>query len=96
MKNFYLIALTIIFFSSTYAQKVEFSDHHDIVHFERLHNEKMLHYEKTTVGNMYDLKYHRFNWTINPAVEFISGAVTTYFTSTQENLTEITFDFISS
>ena len=41
-------------------------------------------------GN-YDLKYHRLEFNIDPAVAFISGDVTTYLEA-KEDLSEITFD----
>lgn len=43
------------------------------------------------VGQEYDLKYHRFNWTVDPAVNAISGSVTSYFIAIQNNLTQIDF-----
>ncbi|HBS85056.1 MAG: hypothetical protein A2W91_07455 [Bacteroidetes bacterium GWF2_38_335] len=42
-------------------------------------------------GGMYDLKYHRFEWNINPYIESIQGNVTSYFVPSS-SLTEITFD----
>ncbi|MCD2258115.1 M1 family aminopeptidase [Psychroserpens luteolus] len=41
-------------------------------------------------GN-YDLKYHRLELDIDPAVSFISGDITSYFTA-KSNMTTITFD----
>ncbi|RKE98961.1 M1 family aminopeptidase [Ichthyenterobacterium magnum] len=41
-------------------------------------------------GN-YDLKYHRLELNVDPAVAFISGDVTTYFEA-KENLSQVTFD----
>lgn len=39
----------------------------------------------------FDLKYHRFNWIINPAVRYISGSVTSYFVATQPQMNTIQF-----
>ncbi|MEO0581636.1 MAG: M1 family metallopeptidase [Bacteroidota bacterium] len=39
----------------------------------------------------YDLRYHRLEWTINPAVKAISGKVTTYFVSL-DTMDRIFFD----
>jgi aminopeptidase N len=38
--------------------------------------------------------YHRFNWRINPdsSVKYIRGSVTTYFITTQSNVSSISFD----
>ncbi|TYB78851.1 M1 family aminopeptidase [Bizionia myxarmorum] len=41
-------------------------------------------------GN-YDIKYHRLDLTVNPAVAFISGDVTTYYEA-KEDLSQITFE----
>ncbi|MEO7045467.1 MAG: hypothetical protein ABI091_09205, partial [Ferruginibacter sp.] len=45
-------------------------------------------------GSNIDVKYHRFNWRINPdsSVNAIGGSVTTYFTTTQSNVSAIRFD----
>lgn len=51
---------------------------------------------KRFVGQEYDLKYHRFNWVINPSVNFISGDVTSYFTVIQNNLSHIDFSLKSN
>jgi len=41
--------------------------------------------------NNYDLKYHRFNWVIDPALRFITGSVTSYFVATQDRMNSIQF-----
>jgi hypothetical protein len=43
-------------------------------------------------GANIDVKYHRFQWTLNPTSLTVSGTVTTYFTTTQDNVSLITFD----
>lgn len=40
----------------------------------------------------YDLKYHRLEWTIDPAVRYIAGNVTTYFVPSEDNFSTINFD----
>ncbi len=40
----------------------------------------------------YDLKYHRLEWTIDPELFYISGAVTTYFEPVVANFNAIYFD----
>jgi aminopeptidase N len=44
--------------------------------------------------NNYDLKYHRFYWVIDPAVNYIEGSVTSYFVA-EEDMDEIYFDLAS-
>lgn len=51
---------------------------------------KMFYRVNSNTGN-YDLKYHRLEFYLDPAVDFISGNVTAYFEA-KENITEITFD----
>ncbi|OUR93903.1 peptidase M1 [Flavobacteriales bacterium 34_180_T64] len=51
---------------------------------------QIMHRANLNTGN-YDLKYHRLEFDIDPAVAFITGDVTTYFEA-KEDLTEITFD----
>ncbi|MBK6947991.1 MAG: peptidase M1 [Haliscomenobacter sp.] len=43
----------------------------------------------------YDLKYHRLEWTVDPAVFFIRGAVTSYFVPSGEGFQTIQFDLYS-
>lgn len=48
-------------------------------------------------GDNIDVKYHRFEWNIDPSLTFnIAGNVTTYFVTTKENVNVITFDLIKS
>lgn len=45
-------------------------------------------------GANIDIKYHRFDWSLNPGSgRTISGTVTTYFETKQNNVSLITFDF---
>lgn len=45
-------------------------------------------------GDNIDVKYHRFEWDIDPTQsKRISGSVTTYFVTTENNVSRITFDF---
>lgn len=41
----------------------------------------------------YDIKYHRLEWQVDPALHFIEGSVTTYFVANEEGLDTISFDF---
>lgn len=44
----------------------------------------------------YDLRYYRFEWYIDPAVNAIKGTATPYFTVVGDGFAEIHFDFSSS
>lgn len=47
---------------------------------------------RSAAGDSYDLGYTRCFWTVDPAVHYIQGHVTTYFTSKVDALTELNFD----
>ncbi len=42
-------------------------------------HEKLFKLGNSKMGDNYDLIYHRMNWFVNPAVNYISGSVTSYF-----------------
>lgn len=48
------------------------------------------------VADIYDLKYHRCEWLIDPAVNYIKGDVTSYFKPTINGFNQIEFDFTDS
>ena len=45
-----------------------------------------------SIGCNYDVKYHRFNWYIDPDILYIKGCVTTYFTATKDTVKNISFE----
>ncbi|MFG6685471.1 M1 family aminopeptidase [Mariniflexile sp. HNIBRBA6329] len=55
---------------------------------------KMLQKANANTGN-YDVKYHRLEFSLDPSVAFISGAVTTYFEA-KTNLNQVTFDLANN
>ncbi len=44
----------------------------------------------------YDIKYHRLEWEVDPAVYYIKGRVTTYFVPDEDNFSVVNFDLASS
>ena len=52
--------------------------------------------ESIVAFNDYDLKYHRFNWFINPDVYYISGSVFSIFEVSADSFSEILFELASS
>lgn len=50
--------------------------------------------EKQDYSN-FDLIYQRMEWQIDPNIKYIKGAVTSYFKSEKEQLTEVAFDLDS-
>jgi aminopeptidase N len=63
----------------------------DIIAAEQQHHQNMFAYEPSGAGANFDIKYHRFEWRVNPAYWYISGAVTTYFKAL-EPMSSMTFD----
>ncbi len=81
MKNYFFGSLLILLAGTAFAQR------HDIS------SRPMTSGNKGTGANI-DVKYHRFNWNINPDnSKNISGDVTTYFKTIQSGVNQITFDF---
>ncbi len=53
--------------------------------------QKLRNYEESKAGNMFDVIHYELNLSINPAVDYVSGTVTTIFQMTEESET-ISFD----
>ena len=51
---------------------------------------------RTSIINNYDLKYNHCEWLIDPAVNYIKGAVTFYFEPTVNSFNQIQFDLSDS
>jgi aminopeptidase N len=50
----------------------------------------------TALTDAYDLKYHRLEWTVDPAVKYISGCVTSYFQPVGAAMDTLYFDLSDS
>ncbi len=55
----------------------------------RMENRQSTH---RTTGSNYDIKYWRCEWDVDPAVQYISGTVTTYFQVIEPDFQTISFD----
>ena len=93
------IILLIIFFLSLFFQnafsQISPPDKNFIEKISKAdqrNNSKKIKGTKTNIGKEYDLKYHRFEWFIDPSVLYIKGSVTSYFVSTQANINQIQFE----
>lgn len=93
MKNRFLLSFLFCSFSMVYvcAQTEMQRSLDDIIKAERQRHEVLMDFEASGVGLNYDVKYHRFEWKVDPSVRRISGAVTTYFKAIS-TLSEIGFD----
>ena len=57
-----------------------------------LHQTKNANRVNEATGN-YDIGYHKLEWTVDPAVRYISGKVTSIFQTLEDNFEAINFDF---
>jgi aminopeptidase N len=64
-----------------------------IVEMERKGKDQLVNFKTNEATQNYDLKYHRMEWMVNPAVNYISGEITSYFVPTEDEFQQINFDF---
>ena len=94
MKNIYLL-ITLLFVTTFSVQAQDELD--QIIESEMkmaMRQFNMPDYNKDLANEFtdnYDLKYHRFEWNIDPAVHYISGSVTSYFKPIGADMTEMYF-----
>ncbi len=67
----------------------------DIQFLERKAAAKKMNYRRNQNTENYDLKYHRLELAVDPAVEFIEGNITSYFEA-KSDMNTITFDLTSN
>ena len=67
-------------------------DLEEIVNSEQKANRNLGQILLSSVPDNYDVKYHRFEWYIDPNVDYIKGSVTSYFIPTVSGFNEIIFD----
>ncbi|MFM8450669.1 MAG: M1 family aminopeptidase [Haliscomenobacter sp.] len=53
---------------------------------------RQLTFRASPYSTNYDLKYHRLEWTINPAVYYIKGKVTSYFVPLEQGMSTLNMD----
>ncbi len=68
----------------------------DIVSAEQNAAARILTGSSSPLTNSYDLRYHRLEWIVDPAINYIQGAVTSYFRPTVFGLDSIYFDLSDS
>ena len=92
MKNTLLLLLLFCSISSFAQEEWICKDTDDIAEMEARAHEHLLQYRTNPYTATYDVKYHRFEWTIDPKVNYIKGKVTTYFVPEQTGFSEINFE----
>ena len=91
-KLYVLLLLTI----TVQAQEEDYSgyckDLSQIVEAEQHHHKQIINFRTNELTQNYDLKYHRLEWEVDPAENYIKGKVTTYFVPKNRNFQQINFD----
>jgi aminopeptidase N len=93
-KSLFIAFLSSCFILKTVAQTPTFDidkSLNSIIKAEQKHHQSLVTFEASGAGSNIDIKYHRFEWQVDPAVRYIKGAVTTYFTAVS-SMSQITFD----
>lgn len=93
MKKFLLLCLVFAIGAALIAQENNFLlDMENKIQHERNHHQQTLNFKANPLTQNYDLKYHRLVWEVDPAVLYISGAITSYFVPKSENFIQLNFD----
>ena len=90
MKKFYVLILALISVQ-IYSQKNEEAERKSMIKSEKGKYMKMINYNENPNTLNYDLKYQRLELSLDPAVQFVSGTVTSHFQAKQ-NMSNIYFD----
>ncbi|WP_159799877.1 M1 family aminopeptidase [Flavobacterium sp. MK4S-17] len=89
MKPIYIIISLFCSLTFLYAQQEQ--DFNRIVEAEMKSGYRLKNFTANENTGNYDVNYHNLAINVNPAVQFVSGVVTTTFTA-KENMATITFD----
>jgi aminopeptidase N len=88
----FLFYIFFFAFSNLYAQQSELRQ---IATQEKFFYTRTLRQSSTVLPNNYDLKYIKFNWSVNPSVKYISGQVSYLFFHT-DSLNEFKLELSDS
>ncbi len=89
MKAYILLSLLCIIAFSTSAQ-INYID--ELMHAEKKHFTQKMNFKPSAFANTNDIFYHRINWKVDPAVNYIEGNVTSYFKILKDQTDAIYFD----
>ena len=82
----------LLFVFLVFATGVALIGQENKIQHERAHHQQTINFKANPLTQNYDLKYHRLVWEVDPAVLYISGAITSYFVPTSENFNQLNFD----
>jgi len=91
-----LLALTFFFSTSIIAQTLDLSWIDEDAQSKARYLDLRHKATNTTVGNTYDLTFHRLLFTVDPAERYITGSVTSYFRHLSEPPHVLTFNMHDS
>jgi len=91
MKKSAFIILLLIAFMSLKAQ-----NSNDIATLEQKAHANIFKSLQSSASDNYDLKYHRCEWQVDPAIKYIKGKITSYFKVTAANFQQLEFDLSDS
>lgn len=92
MKPIFLVLIASMLGMPAFSQSYVKSDFYDISIIEKPSQEAFNRLKKTGAANTYDFQYARCRWNIDPAVRYISGSVTTYFSPRNSAISKLQFD----
>ena len=87
--------LSLLFYLSISAQHSfdgTCKDLSHIIEMERHHHKQLSHFKSNELTHNYDINYHRLEWEVDPAENYIRGRVTTYFQPIEPDFQQINFD----
>ncbi len=92
MKNLALFLLMAFGISLNAQENFICKDTDDIAAMEAQARANLLQRRTNGFTDNYDIKYHRFEWMIDPREYYIKGTVTTYFMPTEADFDQINFE----
>ena len=97
MKIYFSLFLLLFSVTTSTAQTDETvcKDLEQLMENEAHHHSQLVQFRSNEFTENYDLKYHRLEWSIDPAVYYISGTVTSYFVPLEGDFEDINFDLSS-
>jgi aminopeptidase N len=94
--------IIIFFFFASFSsfgqenQEIICKDLSHIIEMEQHSHQQLIDFRANDLTQNYDLKYHRLEWEVDPAINYINGTVTSYFIPIEDDFTQINFDFSSN
>lgn len=93
MRHIFLFIISTLLSQSIFSQNPGMcKEMHDLIESERIHYSQKWNGLINDLTTDYDLKYHRLEWEVDPAVKYIKGKVCSYFVTKADNFDRLNFD----